>query len=75
MSETFYVLPEYFTFKPKLCYYLDDMTSDEAYTKLCDVIEIAKTITLLSESDAEEVFHGKIEQVAYERKTIKELSK
>lgn len=75
MSRTFYVLPEYFTFKPKLCYYLDDMTSDEAYTKLCDVIEIAKTITLLSESDAEEVFQGKIEQVAYERKTIKELSK
>lgn len=75
MSKTFYVLPEYFTFKPKLCYYLDDMTSEEAYTKLCDVIEIAKTITLLSESDAEEVFQGKLKKAADERKTIKELSK
>lgn len=75
MSKTFYVLPEYFTFKPKLCYYLEDMTSDEAYKKLCDVIEIAKTITLLSESDAEQVFQAKLKKAADERKMIKELSK
>lgn len=75
MSKTFYVLPEYFTFKPKPCYYLDDMTSNEAYAKLSDVIEIAKTITLLSKSDAEQVFQGKIKQVADERKIINELSK
>jgi hypothetical protein len=51
------------------------MTSDEAYTKLFDVIEIAKTIALLSKTDAQEVFQGKIKQVADERQKIKELSK
>jgi hypothetical protein len=75
MSRTFYVLPEYFTFRPKACYYLSEMTSDEAYTKLFDVIEIAKTIALLSKTDAQEVFQGKIKQVADEREKIKELSK
>ena len=75
LSRTFYVLPEYFTFKPKPYYYLSEMTSDEAYTKLSDVIEIAKTIVLLSKSDAQEVFQGKIKQVADERAKIKELSK
>ena len=75
MSRTFYVLPKYFTFVPRVYYYLDEMTSDEAYTKLSDVIEIAKTITLLSKSDAEQVFQGKIKQVADERQKIKELSK
>ena len=75
MSNTFYVLPEYFTFNPKASYYLNEMTSDEAYAKLSDVIEIAKTITLLSKSDAEQVFQGKIKQVADERKMINELSK
>lgn len=75
MSNTFYVLPEYFTFSPKARYYLDEMTSDEAYTKLSDVIEIAKTIALLSKSDAEQVFQCKIKQVADERKMINELSK
>ena len=74
MSITFYVFPAYFTFRSKPNYYLDEMTSDEAYTKLSDVIEIAKTITLLSKSDAEQVFQGKIKQVADERKMIKELS-
>lgn len=74
MSNTFYVLPEYFTFSPKARYYLDEMTSDEAYAKLSDVIEIAKTITLLSKSDAEQVFQSKIKQVADERKIINELS-
>lgn len=75
MSRTFYVLPKYFTFVPRVYYYLSEMTADEAYTKLCDVIEIAKTITLLSESDAEQVFQGKIKQVADERNTIAELTK
>ena len=75
MARTFYVLPEYFTFRPKLCYYLRDMTSDEAYTKLSDVIDIAKTVTLLSESDAQQVFYNKIKVVADERQKIKELSK
>lgn len=75
MSRTFYVLPNYFAFQPKPCYYLSEMNSDEAYTKLFDVIEIAKTITLLSKSDAEQVFQGKIKQVADEREKIKELSK
>lgn len=75
MSNTFYVLPEYFTFSPKTRYYLSEMTSDEAYAKLSDVIEIAKTITLLSKSDAEQVFQGKIKQVVDERKIINELSK
>ena len=75
MARTFFVLPEYFTFLPKPCYYLSEMTSDEAYTKLSDVIEIAKTIVLLSKSDAEEVFKNKIKQVADERQKIKELSK
>ena len=75
MSRTFYVLPDYFTFMPHQRYYLDEMTSDEAYAKLSDVIEIAKTITLLSKSDAEQVFQGKIKQVADERKMINELSK
>ena len=75
MSRTFYVLPEYFTFRPKACYYLSEMTSDEAYTKLSDVIEIAQMVTLLSRSDAEQVFQGKIKQVADEREKIKELSK
>ena len=75
MSRTFYVLPEYFTFRPKPNYYLSEMTSDEAYTKLFDVIEIAKTIALLSKTDAQEVFQGKIKQVADEREKIKELSK
>lgn len=75
MSRTFYVLPEYFTFIPKARYYLDEMTSDEAYAKLSDVIEIAKTITLLSKSDAEQVFQSKIKQVADECKIINELSK
>lgn len=75
MSRTFYVLPEYFTFRPKPNYYLSEMTSDEAYTKLFDVIEIAKTIALLSKTDAQEVFQGKIKQVADERAKIKELSK
>lgn len=75
MSKSFYVLPNYFTFRPKLFYYLNEMTSDDAYTKLCDVIEIAKTITLLIKSDAEQVFQGKIKQVADERLKIKELSK
>lgn len=75
MSRTFYVLPKYFTFVPRAYYYLSEMTSDEAYAKLSDVIEIAKTITLLSKSDAEQVFQGKIKQVADERKIINELSK
>lgn len=75
MARTFYVLPNYFTFRPKPCYYLDEMTADDAYTKLCDVIDIAKTITLLDKTDAEEVFVGKIKQVADERAKIKELSK
>lgn len=75
MARTFYVLPEYFTFRPKLCYYLSEMTADEAYGKLSDVIDIAKTVTLLSETDAEEVFQSKIKQVADEREKIKELSK
>lgn len=75
MSLTFYVLPKYFTFAPRVYYYLSEMTADEAYTKLSDVIEIAKTITLLSMSDAEQVFQGKIKQVADERKIINELSK
>ena len=75
MSKTFYVLPEYFTFRPKAYYYLSEMTSDEAYTKLCDVIDIAKTYMLLDKTDAEEVFAGKIKQVADERQKIKELSK
>lgn len=74
MSNTFYVLPKYFTFVPRARYYLDEMTADEAYMKLCDVIEIAKTITLLSKSDAEQVFQSKIKQVADERKMINELS-
>lgn len=74
MSRTFYALPNYFTFMPRQCYYLSEMTSDEAYTKLCDVIDIAKTITLLSESDAEEVFKNKIKVVADERQKIKELN-
>lgn len=74
MSLTFYVLPKYFTFAPRVYYYLSEMTSDEAYTKLRDVIEIAKTITLISKSDAEQVFKGKIKQVADERKIINELS-
>jgi hypothetical protein len=51
------------------------MTADEAYTKLSDVIEIAKTVVLLSKTDAEQVFQSKIKQVADERKKIKELSK
>lgn len=75
MSKTFYVLPNYFTFRPEPGYYLDEMTADEAYTKLCDVIEIAKTVVLLSKTDAEQVFQGKIKQVADERQKIKELSK
>jgi hypothetical protein len=75
MRNTFYVLPNYFTFRPKPGYYLDEMTADEAYTKLCDVIEIAKTIALLSKTDAEQVFQSKIKQVADERQKIKELSK
>lgn len=75
LSRTFYVLPNYFTFKPKLFYYLDEMTPDEAYTKLCDVIEIAKTIVLLCEAGAEQVFQSKIKCVANERAKIKELSK
>lgn len=75
MSRTFYVLPEYFTFSPRARYYIDEMTSDEAYAKLSDVIEIAKTITLLSKSDAEQVFQGKIKQVVDECKIINELSK
>lgn len=75
MSRTFYVLPNYFAFQPRACYYLSEMTSDEAYTKLSDVIEIAQTIVLLSKSDAEQVFQGKIKQVADERQKIKELSK
>ena len=75
MSHTFYVLPKYFTFVPRVYYYLSEMTSDEAYAKLSDVIEIAKTITLLSKSDAEQVFQSKIKQVADERKIINELSK
>ena len=74
MSRTFYVLPKYFTFAPRVYYYLSEMTSDEAYAKLSDVIEIAKTITLLGKSDAEQVFQGKIKQVADERKIINELS-
>ena len=65
----------YFTFKPKLFYYLDELTLDDAYTKLCDAIEIAKTYMLLDKTDAEEVFKGKINKVADERKKIKELSK
>jgi hypothetical protein len=75
MARTIYVLPNYFTFKPKLFYYLDEMNADEAYTKLCDAIEVAKTYELLERSDAEQVFQGKIKQVADERKKIKELSK
>lgn len=75
MSLTFYVLPKYFTFAPRAYYYLSEMTSDEAYAKLRDVIEIAKTITLISKSDAEQVFRCKIKQVAHERKIINELSK
>lgn len=74
LSRTFYVLPEYFTFRAKPHYYLDEMTADEAYTKLCDVIEIAKTIALLSKTDAEQVFQGKLKKAADERKTIKELN-
>lgn len=74
MSRTFYVLPAYFTFRPKPHYYLSEMTSDEAYTKLFDVVEIAKTIALLSKSDAGEVFKNKIIKVADEREKIKELN-
>lgn len=74
LSSTFYVLPKYFTFVPRVYYYLSEMTSDEAYAKLSDVIEIAKTITLLSKSDAEQVFQCKIKHVADERKIINELS-
>lgn len=74
LSSTFYVLPKYFTFVPRVYYYLNEMTSDEAYAKLSDVIEIAKTIALLSKSDAEQVFQGKIKHVADERKIINELS-
>lgn len=74
MSRTFYVLPEYFMFRTKPHYYLNEMTTDEAYVKLCDVIEIAKMYTLLSKSDAEQVFQGKLKKVANERKTIKELN-
>lgn len=75
MVRSIYVLPNYFTFNARPGYYLDEMTSDEAYTKLCDVIEIAKTITLLCEAGAEQVFQSKIKQAADERKKIKELSK
>lgn len=75
LSRTFYVLPNYFTFRSCISYYLDDMTADEAYVKLCDVIEIAKTYTLLSKTDAHQVFYSKIKQVADERKIINELSK
>lgn len=75
MAQTFYVLPNYFTFKPKLFYYLDELTLDDAYTKLSDAIEVAKTYILLDKTDAEEVFKGKINKVADERKKIKELSK
>lgn len=75
LSKSFYVLPNYFVFRPKLFYYLSEMTADEAYGKLSDVIEIAQMITLLCKSDAEEVFQGKIKQVADERQKIKELSK
>lgn len=74
LSKTFYVLPNYFTFRAKPHYYLDDMTPDEAYTKLHDVIEIAKTVMVLSKTDAEQVFQGKLKQVADERKTINELN-
>ncbi len=75
LSRSFYVLPNYFTFRAKPHYYLDDMTSDEAYTKLCDVIEIAKTVALLDKTDADQVFQSKIKKAADERQKIKELSK
>ena len=74
MSKTFYVLPNYFTFMPRQCYYLSEMNAEEAYTKLCEVIEIAKTYTLLSKSDAEQVFKSKLKKVANERKMLEELN-
>lgn len=74
MSRTFYVLPDYFTFMPHQRYYLSEMTSDEAYAKLREVIEIAKTYTLLRKSDAGQVFQSKLEKVANERKMLEELN-
>lgn len=75
MSKSIYILPNYFTLTPRPSYYLDQMTSDEAYVKLTDVIEIAKTYALLEKSGAGKVFKSKIKQVADEREKIKELSK
>lgn len=74
MSKTFYVLPDYFTFMPRQRYYLDEMNAEEAYGKLCEVIEIAKTYTLLRKSGAEQVFQSKLKKVANERKMLKELN-
>ena len=74
MSRTFYVLPDYFTFMPQQRYYLDEMNAEEAYGKLCEVIEIAKTYTLLRKSDAGQVFQSKLEKVANERKMLEELN-
>lgn len=74
MSNTIYVLPDYFTFRPKPLYHLKDMTVDEAYVKLHDVIYVAKTCVLLSRTDAEQVFQSKLIKAANERTTIKELN-
>ena len=74
MSRAFYVLPDYFTFMPHQRYYLDEMNAEEAYGKLCEVIEIAKTYTLLRKSDAEQVFQSKLKKVANERKMLEELN-
>lgn len=75
MSRSIYVLPNYFTLSPRPNYYFDEMTPDEAYVKLTDVVEIAKTYALLEKTGAGQVFKSKIAQVADERAKIKELSK
>ena len=75
VSKSIYVLPNYFTLAPRPSYYFDEMTPDEAYAKLTDVIEIAKTYALLKKTGAGQVFKSKIVQAADEREKIKELCK
>lgn len=74
IQNTIFIIHEYFVLNYTQTYWLKDMTSDEAYTKLCDTIDIGKMYVQIYNANTHEVFYNKIKQVADERKKIKELN-
>lgn len=74
IQNTIFIVPEYFTLNYTQTYWLKDMTADDAYTKLCDVIDIGKMYIQIYNAKTHEVFYNKIKNVAKERQTLKELN-